>query len=261
MTRLRSLFSPAQPLPEAEPPVFALPEGTRVYAVGDIHGRSDVLEKMLAAIAQDAREHPTRHVVEIFLGDYIDRGMYSREVIDLLLAPPPTGHERICLMGNHEETLLHFLQDPKILRDWANFGGYATLASYGIPIPDSMSPEKLSILRDALQKNIPETHHSFLRSLKLTHQLGDYLFVHAGIRPHTKLDEQKPQDLLWIRDSFLKHQGFFEQYVVHGHTPIAAPEIRNNRANLDVTGAATNSLCCLVIEGTERRTMLLTQSH
>ena len=254
---LRRMFSSPKPA-SAVPRVFTVPDGVRVYAVGDIHGRSALLKKMLEAIAQDAAEHPTNSIVEIFLGDYVDRGMQSREVIDLLLAAPPKGHERMCLMGNHEDTLLRFLQSPPILREWANFGGYATLASYGIAIPESASPETLSILRDRFQRSLPAAHDMFLRNLPLTHIVGDYLFVHAGILPKLPLAEQKREHLLWIRDPFLRHKEPFDYYVVHGHTPVEAPDIHSHRANLDISAAAVNSLCCMVIEGSDRRSFIVT---
>jgi serine/threonine protein phosphatase 1 len=256
--RLKQLFASPEPVEEAAPRVFKLPSGMRAYAVGDIHGKDKLLAKMLRAIEEDAKQHPDKRIVQIFLGDYIDRGIGSKEVIDLLMSPPPANHKRVCLMGNHEEALLHFLEDPNILRDWANFGGYATLISYGIPIPDSMLPGKLAIVRDALKRNIPERHLEFFNTLKLTHELGDYLFVHAGVHPRNKLSEQKPEHLLWIRSPFLDHKGYFDQYIVHGHTPVAAPEIHKNRANLDVSGASINSLCCLVMDGIDRHTIVLT---
>lgn len=248
--RFRQLFTPPTALPQT-PPVFSIPSGIRAYAVGDIHGRKHLLADMLAAIEQDARQHPDKRIIEIFLGDYVDRGFHSKEVIDFLLAPSLNGHERVFLIGNHEEALLQFLNDPKILRDWANFGGYATLASYGVAIPASMSPEKLVILRDTFQRNLPAHHLAFLKNLRPTYSLGNYLFVHAGILPNVALEKQRPEDLLWIRDPFLKYPGFFEHYVVHGHSPVMAPDIRPNRANLDISAAPTNSLCCLIIEGRE----------
>lgn len=245
------MFSPPQ-LKAVPPREFKIPEGTRIYAVGDIHGRSALLSKMFAAIAKDVANKPPATITEIFLGDYIDRGMQSREVIDLLIAPPPTGHQRVCLMGNHEDTLLRFLVTPSLLREWANFGGYATLASYGLGIPESMSPEKLTIVRDRLIRDLPESHMTFLQNLKLSYQMGDYLFVHAGILPETPLEEQSRDNLLWIRAPFLKHEGYFDHYIVHGHSPVEEPDIRPNRANLDVSGATKDTLCCLVIEGSNR---------
>jgi serine/threonine protein phosphatase 1 len=256
---LRQFFSPPTALPQM-PPVFSIPSGIRVYAVGDIHGRKHLLSDMLSAIENDARAHPDKRIIEVFLGDYVDRGFHSKEVIDLLLAPSANGHERICLVGNHEEVLLQFLNDPKVMRDWANFGGYATLASYGVVIPPSMSPEKLSIMRDAFKRSLPAQHLQFLNNLQMSYSLGNYLFVHAGILPNLPLDQQKPEYFLWIRDRFLKHTDFFEHYVVHGHSPVAKPDILLNRANLDISAASIPSLCCLVIEGRER-TVLTVQNQ
>lgn len=230
----------------------------RIYAVGDVHGRSALLADMLAAIVQDADKARSDAVVEVFLGDYIDRGINSREVVDLLIAPPPEGHERICLLGNHEAAMLRFLAEPASLRNWASFGGYATLVSYGIAIPMSMSPQIACDLRERLQQNLPAAHVEFLGNLQLTCRLGDYLFVHAGILPGLALEQQKPEHLLWIREPFLSHTGFFDSYVVHGHSPVSAPEIRANRANIDISDAPTDSLCCLVIEGSVRRLLTVT---
>ena len=253
---LRRLLAPPKPVLRMAPR-FALPAGVRIYAVGDIHGRGALLAEMLDAIAEDAKDNPPPHITQVFLGDYVDRGMDSREVIDMLLAPPPANHRRICLRGNHEETLLKFLADPNVLRDWSNFGGYATLASYGVGIPTSMSPEHRAALRDQFQRNLPLAHEQFLRGLELMYQSGDYLFVHAGILPSVPINQQTPQNLLWIRDAFLNHSGFFEKYIVHGHSPMVAPEIYDHRANIDVSEAAVSSLCCLVLEGTQRRIMLV----
>ena len=257
MSFLRQLFSKPEPVPQ-KAPVFSIPQNTRLYAVGDIHGRKGLLANMLSTIEQDAGNHPGKRIIEVFLGDYIDRGLHSKEVIDLLLKPSANGHERICLLGNHEEVLLQFLKDPKVLRDWANFGGYATLASYGVVIPHAVAPGTIDSMRDTFQRNLPTNHFEFLKNLRLTYDIGDYLFVHAGILPKVALHEQKPEDFLWIREPFLKYAGFFGHYVVHGHTPVTKPDIRMNRANLDITAAPSNSLCCLVVEGTERNVLTVT---
>jgi serine/threonine protein phosphatase 1 len=258
--RLRRLLVPPKPVPRVAPR-FALPAGVRIYAVGDIHGRRRLLAEMLEAIAADARQHPTTHIIEVFLGDYIDRGMYSREVIDMLIARPPSGHQRICLRGNHEETLLRFLDDPNVLRDWANFGGYATLTAYGVAMPTSMSAEQRIALRNQFQQNLLPSHEEFLRGLPLIYQSGDYAFVHAGVLPSAPLSQQKSEHLLWIREAFLNHSGFFEKYIVHGHSPVVAPEIYDHRANLDVSDASISSLCCLVLDRAQRRIMLVTDQN
>ena len=213
---------------------------------------------MLQAISHDVDQKPKCRIVEVFLGDYVDRGWHSRDVLECLMAPSPCAHERVCLMGNHEEALLQFLREPGVLREWGSFGGYATLKSYGIAIPQSMTPEALSAVRDQLLARMPANHLAFLQNLPLSYRLGDYLFVHAGIRPSRAFEKQTRDDLLWIREPFLKHEEYFAQYVVHGHSPVAAPDIRHNRANLDVSSAAVDSLCCLVLEGHTRNHLLVT---
>lgn len=238
---------------------FRMPDGVRVYAVGDIHGRAGLLKKMLAAIDADAADHPASETIEIFLGDYIDRGMESNAVLEMLQARPAPGRSRICLLGNHEDTLLRFLEEPKLLREWGNYGGYATLAAYGIPIPASVNIDTSSQIRDQLRKAMPPSHLEFLKNLPLTHQVGDYFFVHAGVYPGKAVSEQSREHLLWIRDIFLKHAGSFGPYVVHGHSPVAAPDVRMNRANVDVSDAASPSLACLVLEGDQRRILLVTE--
>lgn len=237
---------------------FRVPPNTRVYAVGDIHGKDILLKKMLAAIAADAANYPGAKIIELFLGDYVDRGMGSKEVIDLLLAAPANGHERIFLKGNHEEAMLKFLAEPTVLREWATFGGYATLASYGIQIPQSMQPAALVEVRNRLLEKMPPAHLQFLKNLRLLHVVGDYLFVHAGIDPKRSIEAQDPDKLLWIRQPFLQHAGYFERYVVHGHTPVAEPEILHNRANMDVSAAAKNSLCALIVNESKRTSLLVT---
>lgn len=236
-------------------PVFAAPQGVRIYAVGDIHGRADLLRRLLALIQQDAADCNKR-VIEVFLGDYIDRGLESDKVIDLLIAPPPCNHERICLRGNHEATLLEFLQDPNVLRGWSQFGGYATLSAYGIPIPTEMNNDTFVSIQQQLRKTLPIEHLKFFDSLPLSYQCGDYFFVHAGIRPGIPLDEQREEDFLWIRDEFLRYTHPHEAYIVHGHTPNTEPELLANRANLDVCNAPTDQLACLVIDGQQRRILL-----
>lgn len=242
----------------SEPRLFTLPPGIRVYAIGDIHGKADLLKAMLEAIEEDARQHPDQLIFQVFLGDYIDRGLQSKEVIELLIQPPPAGHQRICLMGNHEETLLKFLRAPETLRDWGSFGGYATLASYGVDLPPDLSPKKRALLSSQLQLNMPASHLKFIQGLRLFYELGDYLFVHAGIKSNIPLEQQGPDTLLWIRDSFLSHKQCFGRYIVHGHSAVAEPQILENRANIDVSDAAVESLCCLAINATERKVILMT---
>ncbi len=262
LSQLRRMFSAPAPAPLSfAPRMYHVPDGTRVYAVGDIHGRHHLVEKMLEAIVQDAKAKPPARNIEVFLGDYVDRGLHSREVLDLLIAPPAAGHERVCLMGNHEDALLKFLDHPKYLRGWGNMGGYATLASYGLAIPESMAPERLAQLRDQFRRHMPTEHLAFLKSLPMQHIIGDYIFVHAGIAPGVAIAEQTRDNLLWIRNPFLNYEGHFEYYVVHGHSPIAAPEIHKNRANLDVSDATIPTLCCAVLDGTKRSIIMVTNEN
>lgn len=241
-------------------PEFALPEGVRVYAVGDIHGKADLTRAMQAAIVRHAQAHPCARIIEVYLGDYIDRGLESREVIECLLTPPAPGHERVCLMGNHEETLLNFLEDPEVLRTWSQHGGYATLSSYGVNIPLEMKPSTLMDLHRAFRERFPTEHEQFIRSLDYRFEIGGYYFVHAGVRPGYGLDEQTPSDLLWIREPFTSYKGMFEKYIVHGHTPLVAPEVLPHRADLDVSDAPSDQLCCLIVEGTGKEVMLIPET-
>jgi serine/threonine protein phosphatase 1 len=251
LKRLRQFLSPPTPPPDLLRS-FTLKSGQRIYAVGDIHGRSALLKKALVFIEQHAAADPRGENIQVFLGDYVDRGPDSRGVIDLLLQPPPAQHERICLLGNHEQALLQFIDTPRTLRSWGNYGGYATLASYGVPFPTRMNPDALREIHLRFVAAFPGTHEAFLRSLSPHYQRDDYVFVHAGLLPFVPLAKQRREDMLWIRDPFLNHQGFFDHYIVHGHTPVAAPDILEHRANIDVSEAPQDALCCLVIEENKR---------
>lgn len=249
-TKLRQRFSPPKAIQEI--PQYRIPEGERIYVVGDIHGRSGLLKKMLAAIELDRAVGVYSHVTEVFLGDYIDRGMDSRGVLDLLMQAPAPGTDRICLMGNHEAALLAFLKDPMTLREWANYGGYATLASFGIGIPSRMTAQMLIPVRDQLRTALGSALQ-FLEGLRYYYQAGDYLFVHAGILPNVTLENQSRATMIRIREPFLSYEPYNPHYVVHGHTPVSSPQLLHNRANLDVSDATLDSLACLVIEGESRR--------
>lgn len=242
---------------EASPPIFRLPEGVRVYAVGDIHGRAAQLQQMLAWIEQDAKTAGDQRVMEVFLGDYIDRGADSKQVIDQLIAPSPKGHERICLMGNHEHIMLEFLEEPQLYRSWSHHGALATLMSYGVELPRDVSEDPSIIIHAQLCDLLPPAHAEWLQSLRTHYELGDYYFTHAGVNPDVPLAGQDPSDLMWIRSGFIDEENYFEKYIVHGHTPCAEPELLPNRANLDVSNADTPQLACLVLEGEERRVQVV----
>jgi serine/threonine protein phosphatase 1 len=234
-----------------EPRRRSLPPGERVYAVGDIHGRADLLEEMLALIAADAARSAPRSVTLVWLGDYVDRGPSPREVVDLLIGSAGEPHRSVFLMGNHEEAMLHFLVDPGAGRQWFSFGGLQTLASYGVPVADSRAVGFYGRARAALLAALPAAHRDFFQSLKFSEAIGDFFFCHAGVRPGVALDAQDPQDLIWIRDEFLYWRHDFGKMVVHGHTPVPEPELRPNRVNIDTGAYATGRLTCAVIEGSE----------
>jgi len=239
---------------KTEPTTAAVPRGLRVYAVGDVHGRLDLLDQLLDAIEDDAASAPDLVKYIVYLGDYVDRGPYSRGVIERLVEGPPPGFGAIHLKGNHEASMMEFLEDISIGPNWLTFGGTATLASYHLPpLHEEAEPEMLMQAQERLRAVLPPTHRSFLESLRTSVTIGDYLFVHAGIRPGVPLDRQREQDLLWIREEFLHSTIDHGKVVVHGHTITMEPEVRANRIGIDTGAFATNHLTCLVLEGTERR--------
>lgn len=229
-----------------------IPEGWRLYAIGDIHGRMDLLEPLLAQTEEDLANGPEAEVAYVFLGDYIDRGPASSEVIDLILALSAQ-RRVICLKGNHEAFLLEFFANPNRLLDWGRYGGLNTLMSYGLRPPLQPSFEQCQEIAAALYETMPAAHHEFLQKLHLSLTFGDFFFVHAGARPRIPLDRQSEEDLLWIREDFLLHEAMFEKVIVHGHSPVLAPEVLPNRINIDTGAYATGRLTCLVLEGETMR--------
>ena len=232
----------------------AVPAGSRIYAVGDIHGRADLLETLLQAIEADAERHPDAAKRLIYLGDYVDRGPASSAVIDLALDDRPPGIEVVPLMGNHEEMMLRFLADIAVGRTWMMNGGDATLTSYGVEPPSMFAGTAL--LRHAQQQfaeRLPARHRAFLEGLTLSHTEGDYLFVHAGVRPGVALNRQRTEDLLWIRDEFLDSDRDFGKLVVHGHSISLDPEFRANRIGIDTGAYRSGQLTCLVLDGTAQQ--------
>ncbi len=229
--------------------------GTRLYAVGDIHGRADLLERLHRRIEDDARDASkrTRKIV-VYLGDCIDRGLDSKRVIELLLDQPLDGFDDVHLKGNHEDTLLRFLDDVSCGPEWFAIGGEATVMSYGAGIPKGLGPgERFEHLQTELRARIPRRHRQFMERLELMYQAGDYVFVHAGVRPGVPLEQQDPKDLLWIRDEFLSLPHGLDKVIVHGHSLREQPEIRDHRIGIDTGAYATNVLTCLVLEGRGRR--------
>ncbi len=244
-------LGPAGSATRRGPRRYRLPEGGRVYAVGDIHGRADLAEEMQALISAHASRKPARSVSAVWLGDYIDRGPSSREVIDLLVRFARGPLRSIFLMGNHEEAMLRFLADARDGHQWLSFGGLETLVSYGVAVGDARPGPTFGEAREALLAALPQEHREFFLSLEFSATIGEFFFCHAGVRPGVPLDAQDPHDLIWIRDDFLNWRHDFGMMIVHGHTPAAEPELRPNRVNLDTGAFATGRLTCAIIEGGE----------
>lgn len=229
-----------------------LPMGVRVYAVGDIHGCSRLLDQMHERIAADGAGSSVEKRI-VYLGDYIDRGPDSKGSIERLLNAVPDGFEPVYLKGNHDGALLDFLVNSETYRAWRNFGAPATLVSYGVRPPLYDSAAAFEVARMALTDAIPREHLEFLRKLELSFVLGDYVFVHAGLRPGIPIDRQQEQDLLWIRDEFLGSGATFEKCVVHGHTPVPNAARLRQRIPVDTGAYATGVLTCAVLEADECR--------
>jgi serine/threonine protein phosphatase 1 len=220
-----------------------LPEGRRVYAVGDVHGCLDRLVALHWAVAADLAAHPIRDSVLVHLGDYVDRGPDSAGVLWLLagsIAPPVS--RRIDLKGNHEAMMLAALASGgRAASLWLDNGGEQTLESYKIAEPMKIQPQEW-------RRAIPTAHTQFLGNLDIMHREGTYVFVHAGIRPGLSLKAQSRDDLLWIREPFLSDQSPREVVIVHGHTPRTAPEITDTRIGIDTGAVMGGALTCVVLE-------------
>ena len=232
-----------------------LPEGLRVYAIGDIHGCLDRLRHLHDAIDADMALWPAGDHRLIHCGDYVDRGSDSSGVVAYLMGLMAKRDNVACLKGNHEQHMLQFLTDPGSVADvWLTYGGSETLASYGVSRGTlETTVDGLAELRDMFEAAVPQDHLAFLRNLPTSLSLGDFLFAHAGILPGVAVDQQNDRDLMWIRRKFLDDERDHGAVVVHGHTPVDEPEIRPNRINIDTGAVYGGDLTCLVIEGTDIR--------
>lgn len=233
----------------AEPGV---PPGYRVYAIGDIHGRLDLLDDALARIEADNAGRAHARNIIVFLGDLIDRGPSSAQVIERARTYRRPGLRTVFIIGNHEEVLLRLLRgESRFVRDWLKFGGAECARSYGIS-PTAlkrMDPgQAVQVLRD----KIPKHDQEFLESFVDTFRVGSYLFVHAGVRPGVPLPEQKQSDLRWIRQPFLENEDDHGFIVVHGHTIADQIDVRDNRIGLDTGAYRTGVLTAMGLEGRER---------
>jgi serine/threonine protein phosphatase 1 len=241
-----------QPRPVLTPGFVAkVPAGRRVYAIGDVHGRADLLVRLMKHLNEEvSRGGFEGRPILVLLGDYVDRGFQSREVIDVLLGELMSPFETYFLKGNHEAAMLQFLSDPGIGPRWAEYGGAETLVSYGVRPPRSRtSLQEWEQASAELQSRLPDLHRHFLLNLDLSVRIGDYVFVHAGARPGVALEEQREQDLLWIRDEFLEDRGHFGAVIVHGHTPAAQPYRDSRRIGVDTGAYLSGRLTAVRLEG------------
>ena len=224
-----------------------LPDTGRLYVIGDIHGRSDLLDRMVGEIANDLTARPIAASLVVTVGDYVDRGPDSRGVIERLLRNPfPT--RLIALKGNHELLLEGFLLDPQVADHWRRYGGLETLQSYGVPVGDVMRGKEYLAAARALAHAVPAEHFDFLGALRTSLTVGKYFICHAGVRPGVPLDRQTEEDLLWIREPFLDSRADFGKIVVHGHTPADQPELLPNRINVDTGAFMTGRLTCAALD-------------
>lgn len=228
-------------------------EGERLFAIGDVHGRHDLLARMFGTIQTVISDRAARKNRVILLGDYINRGPASAEVVTLLTRPPGIDAEWIMLRGNHEQMLLDAFDGVSgAASAFLRYGGRATLASYGINVPLGADDRRAQHLVDELRKVMPGTHMEFLRSLPLSVRIGDYFFCHAGIRPGIPLTQQSKSDLLYIRDEFLDSDACHGACIVHGHTPSQEVKILKQRIGTDTGAYATDRLGGVLLEGGEQ---------
>lgn len=228
-----------------------VPDGMRVYAIGDIHGRLDLLRLLEEKILMDWSPSRIEQGLIVYLGDYVDRGPNSRGVIESLLSGPPGNLQTVHLLGNHEQLLLDFLGEAEP-RMWLSNGGDSTLSSYGVG-EAAIAQNDSGRLREAFRELLPARHLSFLNSLKRMHFVGDFCFVHAGVRPGVALEQQNADDVIWVRDLFLDSKADFGKIIVHGHSIAPQVDWRANRIGIDTGAYYSDRLTCLVLEGAERR--------
>ena len=264
---LKRLFQRGREAAAAGPSVNGLaprmPAGVRVYCIGDIHGRLDLLQGIERQNSADAAASGQGlELIVVYLGDYVDRGFDSRRVIDHLLNAPLPGFTPVYILGNHDIWMRSFARGDDVAESWIRFGGDATLLSYGVKLDlQKPEPERFEEAQKGLQDRLPPAHDAFLHRLELAFGLGDYFFCHAGIRPDVPLDQQSESDLCWIREPFLSWTGSAGKVIVHGHTVDERPVIRPNRIGIDTGACWTNNLTCLVLEGESRRFLSTLQAR
>lgn len=241
----------------ATPAVPAVPDGAVVWAVGDIHGRLDLLQPLVEAIIADLHASVATRKMVVFLGDYIDRGPDSRGVLRLLAGLSTVqGVEWRFLKGNHEQAMLGFLDDPAAGPKWCEYGGDNALRSYGLRVPDlAHRTEAWARVAADLRHKLTARETAFLENLELSVTFGDYFFSHAGARPGVALDRQSPEDLMWIRQPFLNSKVGFDRVVVHGHTPTTQAHVDHRRIGIDTKAYDTGLLTALRLDGRNQSLM------
>ena len=245
---LRRLF----PARRAAAPPAAVPDGRRIYAIGDIHGRLDLLDELLARIADDETTRPPASTTLVFVGDLIDRGADSAGVVERLRLLRESGADARFLLGNHEEVfLLALAGDERATRLFCRIGGRETLLSYGLDADAYEALDHAGVI-ERLQALVPAAHRDFLTGFEDMIVEGDYAFVHAGVRPGIALSAQRTDDLRWIREPFLDHGGLLDKVIVHGHTIRPEVEMLPHRIGIDTGGYATGRLTALGLEGAAR---------
>ncbi len=246
LQRLREIFTPPPP-----PKMAAVPDGRRYYVIGDIHGRLDLYETLIAAVEQEIEGAPGFDHRIVLLGDLVDRGPDSAGVVERTRVWQQTRNVRV-LAGNHEEMFLAAFQKPEALRHFMRHGGYETLLSYGFTV-QQLAQMPLEGLFEALPQAVSQATRDYVASFETMIRAGDYVFVHAGIDPARPLAEQNRSDLLWIRERFLSHEGPLEKVVVHGHTIFDHVMDCGNRIGIDTGAFRSGVLTALVLEGDQRR--------
>ncbi|SDP58641.1 metallophosphoesterase family protein [Phyllobacterium sp. OV277] len=223
------------------------PDRMRVYAIGDVHGRLDLLQAMHRRILEENEKSPPFDWVVVHLGDYVDRGPDSRGVLDYLVNAQKKTHRMLTLAGNHDVGFLQFLDKGDGHGVFARHGGRQTAQSYGVTI-DFDDSASVSAGRSALLRAMPPEHVEFLSGLRRSTVMGDFFFCHAGIRPGVDLERQNPEDLIWIRWEFLDDPHLHSKVIIHGHTPASDVEVRPNRVNLDTGAYASGRLSAIMID-------------
>lgn len=239
-----------------KPPVApTLSNNLRLYCIGDIHGRDDLL-LMIHSLILSEQQGYRGEIKIIYVGDYIDRGMRSKQVIDFLTDDYGLNSHSVFLRGNHEQALLDFLEDDTVGPAWFSFGGIATLASYGVAVTKIPTKRQEYIdIQSEIKDKLPDAHLSFLKETVFSYREGSYFFAHAGINPKRSIKRQKTDDLMWIRDAFISSDKNYENIVVHGHTITDKPEFRINRIGIDTGAFMSGVLTCLVLEGSKQRVL------